>query len=40
MDGISLVALAMGLFGVTEVIASIGKTDVNIDAQEHHASAR
>ncbi|SFR01436.1 tripartite tricarboxylate transporter permease [Poseidonocella sedimentorum] len=28
MDGLSLVALAMGLFGVTEVIASIGKVDL------------
>ncbi|KMK67645.1 tripartite tricarboxylate transporter permease [Puniceibacterium sp. IMCC21224] len=28
MDGLSLVALAMGLFGVTEVIYSIGKVDM------------
>lgn len=28
MDGISLVALAMGIFGVAEVISSIGKVDL------------
>jgi TctA family transporter len=29
MDGVTIATLAMGLFGVTEVITSIGKTDVN-----------
>ena len=29
MDGVTVATIAMGLFGVTEVITSIGKTDVN-----------
>lgn len=39
-DGVSLIALAMGIFGVAEVIASVGKVDVgDIDPKSVKLSA-